>query len=115
VKEFTIINAADQQFGTVLNNRRVTIRLRYNVSSDRWSLDLSIDDLPVIHGLRVVTGADLLDGFNLGLGRLIALPMQPRVPPDRVNLPNGNVRLYHLTDEEGDALEDLALEIGAAA
>lgn len=99
---FDIIDAADQQFGTVLNRRRVTIRLRYNVRTDRWSFDLSIDNLPVLHGKRITTGVDLLASFNFDIGQIFAWPVVPGSQPDRINLPNGNVRLYHVSDEEAE-------------
>lgn len=95
---FEIADEADQQFATILNNRRVTIRLRYNVSVGRWSFDLSLDDLPVLHGRRIVTGIDLLEPFAFGIGMLVAAPIKPGSIPDRDDLPNGNVKLFHLTE-----------------
>lgn len=99
--EFTIADEADQLFSTILNDQRVTIRLRYNEKSDRWSFDLSVDDLPVLLGVRIVTETDLLDPYNLGLGVLFAVPSnsEPLVP-DRANLPSGLVRVYHASDAE---------------
>lgn len=99
---FEVIDAADQQFGAILNRRRVTIRLRYNVRTDRWSFDLSIDNLPVLHGQRIVTGVDMLSNFGFGIGQLFAWSAVPDAVPDRQNLPNGNVRLYHVSDEEAE-------------
>lgn len=99
---FQIIDAADQQFGAILNRRRVTLRLRYNPTTDRWSFDLSIDNLPVLHGKRIVTGVDLLKSFDFGIGQIFAWPAVAGAVPDRANLPNGNVRLYHVTDDEAE-------------
>lgn len=104
MKQFTVIDAADQQFGTILNNRRVTIRLRYNPTTDRWSLDLSIDDLPVLHGQRIVTGVDMLGSYNFGIGMLFAIATNAGEVPDRDGLPAGLVRLYHATEEEFEAV-----------
>lgn len=101
---FRITDHADQQFGTIINGRRVTIRLRYNQSNDRWSFDLSIDDQPVLHGRRIVTGVDLLAPFNLGLGMIVAAVVTPGAVPDRSALPAGEVRVYHLTEVEAEAL-----------
>lgn len=101
---FTIADEADQQFATILNGRRVTIRLRYNVTVNRWSFDLSIDDLPVLHGRRIVTGIDLLEPFQFGIGTLIAAPIKPGSLPDRDDLPNGNVKIFHATEAEIEAL-----------
>lgn len=98
--EFSIIDEADQQFATVLDGRRVTIRLRYNVSTDRWNMDLSIDDEPVLIGRRVVTGIDLIAPFNFGIGAIFALPEKDGAMPDRNSLPRGIVRLYHASEAE---------------
>lgn len=93
---FKIAEHADQQFATILNGRRVTLRLRYNVTTNRWSFDLSIDDLPVLHGRRIVCGVDLLAPFDFGIGMIVAAPIKTGSEPDRASLPNGNVKLFHL-------------------
>lgn len=98
--EFSIIDEADQQFATVLDGRRVTIRLRYNVSTDRWNMDLSIDDQPVLTGRRVVTGIDLLAPFDFGIGAVFAFAEKPGTLPDRNALPRSAVRLYHASEAE---------------
>jgi hypothetical protein len=100
---FKIIDSADQQFATVLNNRRVTLRLRWNLTSGRWSLDVAIDDVPVLTGRRVVTGIDLLSPFRLGIGAIFCLPAVPGAEPGRSELPGGDVRLYQASQEEIDA------------
>lgn len=94
--EFKIINAADQQFSAILEDRRVTLRLRYNTVDDRWSLDLAIDDVPVLLGRKVVTGVDLLAAFNFQIGMIFALSeTSDNVEPGRSQLPDGLVKLYH--------------------
>lgn len=98
--QFEIINAPDQQWAAILNQRRVTLRLRYNGTTDRWSLDLSIDDLPVLHGRRIVSEIDLLAAYNFGIGVLFAYPITPGSVPDRASLPAGLVRLFHTTEAE---------------
>jgi hypothetical protein len=100
---FKVIDEADQQFGAILNDRRVTIRLRWNLASGRWSFDMSIDDVPVLTGRRIVTGIDLLSAFNFGVGAIFALPAVPNALPGREELPRGDVRLYHATQDEIDA------------
>lgn len=97
---FNVVDYADQQFGTIINGRRVTIRLRYNATSDRWNMDLSIDNLPVLIGRRVVTGVDLLAPFDLGLGAIIAYAVTPGAVPDRAALPAGTVLLVQVTEDE---------------
>lgn len=103
--EFPIIDEADQEFSTILENRRVSVRLRYNAASDRWSFNLSIDDLPVLHGRRIVTGVDLILPFDFGIGILFALPATgDSAQPTRTDLPNGIVRFYSTTEAELETL-----------
>lgn len=98
--QFEVRDHPDQQFSTIIGNRRVTLRLRYNVSSDRWSFDLSLDDQPILHGRRIVTGIDLLAPFNLGLGVIFAEAITPGAEPDRAALPAGTVGLFSASDVE---------------
>lgn len=98
-----IIDAADQQFGAIFGERRVTVRVRYNPTSDRWSFDLAIDDVPVIYGRRIVLFVDLLKPFKLGIGAMFAVPATIGAEADRESLPSGAVRLYHATQDEIDA------------
>lgn len=99
---------ADQQFGTIINGRRLTFRFRYNVTSDRWSFDMSIDDQPILHGRRIVGGVDLLrtfrrhirERFNFEIGYLVAAAVTKGAEPDRDALPLGEFRIYHLNEEE---------------
>lgn len=100
--EIPVADAADQEFSVVLAKRRATFRLRYAPFSDRWSLDLSLDDVPVLHGRRIVIGVDLLAAFDFGIGHLMAAQAQEggTDQPGRSQLPNGVVRLYHFTDAD---------------
>lgn len=100
---FRITNAADQQFSTIINNQRISLRLRWNLTSDRWSFDLAIDDEPVLTGRRIVTGIDLLAPFNLGIGAVFAVPATVGAKPGRDELPNGLVKFYHATAAEIEA------------
>lgn len=101
--EFNIADMPDQKLSVTLNNQRVTLRLRYNPSSDRWTLDLALDDLPIMHGRRIVLDVDLIEQLNLDIGHLFAVAVVPGAMPDRQQLVNGNVRLYHLSDGELNA------------
>lgn len=98
-----VVDAADQQFGAIFGERRVTVRIRYNPTSDRWSFDLAIDDVPVLHGRRIVPFVDLLKPFDLGIGAVFAIPVTVDAEANRENLPSGAVRLYHATQDEIDA------------
>lgn len=103
---FPIADAADQQFSQTISNQRVTFRLRWNLTTGYWSMDLAVDDLPVLTALRVVLGIDLLEPYDLKLGRVFALPYKTDAKPGREELPSGDVRIYHATEEEIEAVAE---------
>ena len=100
MRQFLIADLADQQFDVILDGRRVTVRLRYNVTIERWSLDLSISATPVLHGRRIVTGVDLLAPFDFGIGVIFADSIEGDVAPDYDALVGGTVRLFQIAADE---------------
>lgn len=102
--QFQISTDPDQKFATVINNRRVTFRLRYNTTTERWSFDLSMDDLPVLYGRRIVTGVDLLAAFDFDIGIIFAWPITPDGVADRQGLPAGDVRIFQTTEAEVETI-----------
>lgn len=102
--EIGVVDHADQQLSLLLGGRRVTLRLRYSVHADRWSMDLAVDGDPIIMGRRVVVGSDLLAGYALGLGAIFA-HSDTGDEPGRYQLPQRLVRLYHATQEDIDGLD----------
>lgn len=100
--QFTIADQADQKFATTLGGRRVSMRLRYNPSTDRWAFDLSIDGEAILHGRKIVTGIDLLEPFNFGIGAIFARA-EGSASEGRAELPSGRVKLFHATQSDIDA------------
>jgi hypothetical protein len=104
--ELSVIDRADQQFGIVLNGKRVSMRLRFNTTTRRWSYDLSLDDVWIIQGKRIVSMVDLFRSLpHLDIGHLYAYPATVGASPDRKSLPGRLVRLYHATSAEVDAVK----------
>lgn len=105
MQRFILIDSPDQQFEAILEQRRVTLRVRYNTTAKRWTFDLSVDDQPVLHGRRIVRGIDLLAPFDFGIGIIFATEDSPTEPhePNYANMIEGLVRLYQTTTEEIDA------------
>lgn len=100
--QFILKSHPKQRFSVLLDRKRVTFQLWYSLTTDRWSMDLSIDDKPIIHGRRIVTGVDLLAPFHLGIGVIIAFSANNSTP-NRENLPNGTVGLFYASREELNA------------
>ena len=96
-----IINAPSQTFSMVLNQKRCSFAFKYNETNDRWSFDLSIDDRPSLHGMRVTLDKDLLEHYQFGIGKLFAVDYSELGnKPGREELHDGTVRLFHVTEEE---------------
>lgn len=103
MNRFNIRNFADQQFGTIINGRRVTMRIRNNPTTDRCTFDLSIDDQPVLHGRKIVTGVDLLAPFQFALGVIFAASTVSDTAPTLEALVGGSVRLFSASEAEVEA------------
>jgi len=101
MESIRIIDSADQQFGMVMNRHRVTMRVRYNPSNNRWSFDLALDDLPVLHGRKIVTGVDLLRAYHFDIGIMFCVPPGTKnYEPGRNELITGLVKIYTTTEED---------------
>ena len=97
-----IIDATAQSFSTQLNGKRIAFFFRYNSTSDRWSFDLSIEEVLVLSGRRIIVDTNLLHPFvNYDIGMIFCLdPEGQGNEANRDNLPGGIVRLYNATREE---------------
>jgi hypothetical protein len=101
VNELIITDASDQEFTTIVAGRRCTFRVRFNVTTQRWSFDLKIGDTQMLVGRRIVLGVDLLAPFDFAIGSILAIDYEGNGNlPDRVGLPQRRVRLYHATEDE---------------
>lgn len=95
MREFIITDAADQEFTVLVAGKRCAFRFRYNTTSDRWTFDLSIQEVSVLVGRRVVLGVDLLAAFDFGIGAVFAVDYEEKGnAPDRASLPARRVRVY---------------------
>ena len=99
--EFNISNAADQLFSCTLNGKRCSIRLRFNTSMNRWTINMAIDDLMVLHGRKVVTGVDLLRAYDFDIGLMwCTSETNLTYEPGRKELVSGLVKLFHCLEED---------------
>ncbi|MCO5164661.1 MAG: hypothetical protein M9939_26585 [Mesorhizobium sp.] len=96
LNQLSIIDAPGQVFSTVVDGRKVTIRLRYNVQAERFAMDLAIDETDVLKGRKVVAEIDLLAPFDFGIGSIFAADVDRKWrPPTLANFVNGAVKLFH--------------------
>ena len=95
------IEAPDQSVALVLERRRVTLRMLYNVMIARWSLDVAIDATPMICGIRLVPGVDLLEPFGIDIGSIFVGDYEGRgAAPDYEAMISGRLRLYAIGPAE---------------
>lgn len=93
--EFPILNQPVQQFSTVINGLKVSFLVRYSVTSRRFSLDLAIDETPVLTGIRMVSNQDLVDVFDLGLGMFFVAGVRDyQAEPTLEAFAEGAVKFY---------------------
>ena len=95
MRRILVADLPDQTFALRTDGGRITLRLRLNPTTDRWSFDLARDDDWVLYGRRIVTETDLLRAFDLGVGAIFAAAATPQDVPDREGLVSGRVRLFH--------------------
>lgn len=70
---------AHQTFSVVLGESELDFELDYLAYIDvpSWNLSIKKDEEYIIQGLLLKVGADLLDGYHLGIGRLFLIGDEP--------------------------------------
>jgi hypothetical protein len=66
-----------QTFSCTLNGTEYGFAANYNDRSGVWSFDLSLKstETPLVTGVTILLGSDLLAPFGLGIGRMFAVDM----------------------------------------
>lgn len=105
MREFVLTAAPDQEFTTILNLQRCTLRFRWNVWVGRWMFDLRIGSRDAVLGRRVVLGVDLIEPFGLGIGGIFAADYEGKgAMPGRTEIAERRIRLFHIDPAEIEAL-----------
>lgn len=65
-------------FSTVLNGVEYTFAQRFNELSQRWYFDLGLEATgePLVSGIPILIGCDLLEPYVLGIGSMLAVDTQ---------------------------------------
>lgn len=93
--ELPVLDQPGQMFSTVTNGRKITIRLRYNTVTDRFSMDLSIDEQPALTGVKLVSNVDFLEPFDFDIGKMfVAGVRNAETEPTLAAFAEGRVKLY---------------------
>lgn len=93
--ELPVLAQPGQMFSTVTNGQKITIRLRYNTATERFSMDLAIDEVPALTGVKLVSNVDFLEPFDFGIGKLfVAGVRDAETEPTLQAFADGRVKLY---------------------
>jgi hypothetical protein len=75
ILELPITSAPAQAFTTQLGDQKFYFELQFNSRSGVWTIDM-LDDAtrePIVIGLPILLGIDLLDAYNFPYGALVAV------------------------------------------
>lgn len=75
IAELPLSSDPSQSFTCQLGAVKYYCEAKYNSRNGVWSLDLYDDAArsPILLGMAIVLGVDLLEPYNLGIGRLVAV------------------------------------------
>jgi hypothetical protein len=75
ILELPFSNDPAQTFVTQLGDKKYGFDVKFNDRSGVWTLDLSDDatKVPLLQSVPLVLGCDLLEAYNLGIGRILVL------------------------------------------
>ncbi|MEM7651879.1 MAG: hypothetical protein AAF220_01735 [Pseudomonadota bacterium] len=105
-----LLDTPDQEFSVFVDRARLTIRVRYNLRLDRWTLDVSRDSVPLAQGIRMVRGVDLfLDISEISSAVYVTLTGLS-LEPSAAAMTDGEMKLLFLTQEDNESLLESAVE-----
>lgn len=90
----------EQNFTITLNDTNYGIRVILNSRTGLWAMNFSVDEVPLVSGVGLVGGVDILSQYNLDISNMFIVNLvSPNQDPSKDNLGTG-ARLFMLTDEE---------------
>ncbi|MEM7279629.1 MAG: hypothetical protein AAF385_16070 [Pseudomonadota bacterium] len=80
---------------------RLGFHFKYIHDLDRFAFDLTINDLPRLYGMTVLTGHNLLAPFGFNVGALFAVDMSGKgKSPGLTEIMEHSVRIFHFSEVE---------------
>lgn len=102
ILELPITNDPAQEFITQLGDRKFSFEIKYNDVSRVWTMDIAdpISNLPILLGLPLILGANLLEPYNLNIGGLGAFDTTSLAADATAEDMGTRVKIYWWTDDE---------------
>lgn len=97
----SVIDAPSQELSVTIDNTRLRLRLNYSYQQDRWVMDVYRETELLLAGRKLLNGFNLVRSFGFGVGAFVVVDERPtKQDPNRINFPQGQVKLYHVPDGE---------------
>lgn len=98
---------SQESMAIVIESRKLRLRARYANLTNTWTLDVfensGTEPVPIVSGVPILMGVDMLKPYRIGIGGLYAEPAErPRDDAGRGELGN-RIRLMHYSPAEMDA------------
>lgn len=102
ILEIPFSNDPSQSFVTQLDDKKYIFDARFNDRSGVWTMDITDDSskLPLIQSVPLLLGAELLEPYNLGIGRMIVIDTSNRGVDAGFNDLGDRVKVYWVSNDE---------------
>lgn len=100
--ELPVTNDPAQTFITQLGNAKYAFGIKYNDVSGIWTMDITdpITNLPILLGIPLVLGTNLLEPYNLNMGNLGAFDTTTLGTNATAEDMGARIKVYWWTDDE---------------
>ena len=94
IAEISIANHPDQELSVRFSDQDVRLKILFNPSANRWTMDIWIDGVLRLAGRKLLASIDIIEPYDLGIGHIYVVDTRmQKQQPERYNFPAGDVRL----------------------
>lgn len=98
--EIPLLDKPEQQFNINIDGTTYNVNVKLNTRMNVWFLNLYVSNQPIVLGVALLSGIDILEQYNLAIKNMFILNMNDQeLDPEIENL-GTNSRLFIVTDEE---------------
>ena len=102
--EIPLNSNPEQLFSISLNSQTFDVRVLYNHRADVWTMTFSIEGSPVLSGVPLVSGVNILEQYDIGISNLFLINVADAQANTSIDDLGTSSRLFVLTDEELEGL-----------
>lgn len=98
--EIPLDSSPEQKFSINLNGTAYNAQVMYNSRDAQWSISFSIGESPVITGVAVVSGIDILRQYNLPIKNMYVVNTSADLEDATADNLGTEVKLFLVEDDE---------------